>query len=291
MKEMWVDSYIVKKADTESYNYTPSIAAKSAFFYLKSVGHFFCDFNFYVRRKNHKSFLLIYTVAGKGYAKYRGKEYKLKKGQAILFDCYDYQEYRSDGTELWKIKWLHFNGSSSGDYFNLIYNNMGPVVNMYEGTLIPECLDEILKIMEEGDLKLEIKVSGLIVRMLTEILLSASARPNGDESSLRDDRIRAALEYIDLNYTKGTTLKEMAAAACVSVYHFTRLFKNATGYSPYEYLVKYRINKAKGLLKTTEVTVDEIAGKVGFESASNFTRTFRELEDMTPVRYRRYWSG
>lgn len=290
MRRSWVESNM-GLIDYLSYNYTPSATAKSVFFYIQSAGHFCCGNDYYTRREGFKSYLLVYTVNGKGYARYRGRQYELGRGQVMLLDCYDYQEYYSDERDLWEIKWVHFNGGSSDGYYNIIYENYGPVINMSGNESIPGYIDALIKLMRDGDVQFEIKASNIIVSMLTDILVTAPSKPGNSRNSESNTQVESALEFVENNYSLDISLEDMANAACSSVFHFSRVFKKATGYSPYEYLIKYRINRAKSLLKTTHKTVEEISAEVGFESPSNFIRTFRQLEDMTPVKYRKYWTG
>ena len=105
-----------------------------------------------------------------------------------------------------------------------------------------------------------------------------------------NEHVTLALAFVEENYNSNISLSDMASHSCCSEFHFSRLFKKVTGYSPYEYIVKYRVNKAKNLLKNTDKSVEDIAECVGFGSASNFIRTFREFEGMTPLKYRKYWS-
>jgi Transcriptional regulator containing an amidase domain and an AraC-type DNA-binding HTH domain len=290
MKEFWIDANC-KMNNRITYHYTPSIVAKTAFFYLQSLGHFMSDEEYYTKREGYRSYLLIYTISGKGYAKYRGKFYELDKGKVLFMDCYDYQEYYTDKKDLWQIKWVHFNGSTSSEYYNLIYNKFGPVIDMHDNTRILELLDDIAMLIENGDFQQEVRISKLIVDMLSELLLSETVKDDETDYKMLSGNIRASIEYVEKNYECNISIKDMASSACCSVYHFSRVFKRVTGYSPYEYLTKFRINKAKTLLKSSDLPVEEISGRVGFISNSNFIRTFKTLEDMTPLKYRKYWLG
>lgn len=290
MKEIWIDSSLVVK-ECESYNYTPSFLAKTTFFYVQAAGHFLCNKEYYTRREGYKSFLLIYTVNGKGRAKFRDKQYDLCEGQILLIDCYDYQEYYTDSNDLWEIKWVHFYGSNSEEYFNLIYENYGPVIDVEENNKIVEYIDLILNMMKQGDIQFEVKVSNIIVSMLTNIMLIASSKSGNCNQKEKNEQVNQVIEFVEMNYNMDISVRDMAKKACCSIYHFSRVFKKATGYSPYEYLIKYRINRAKTLLKTTDNTIDEIAHAIGFDSTSNFINTFRKLEDVTPLKYRRFWTG
>ncbi len=289
MKGYWVDGK-GKMVNKVSYNYTPSMIAKTTFFYLQSLGHFLCDSDYSTKREGYRSYLLIYTISGKGYARYRGRSYEIGEGQVLLMDCYDYQEYWTDKTDLWQFKWIHFNGSTSSEYFNLIYDRFGPVVDMHGRPQVPECLDKIISQVVHNDFQVEVNISRFIVEILSELLLSDAQKKENVDPRLLNENIRSAMEYVEGNYGKDISLKDMAQAACCSEFHFSRVFKRVTGYSPYEYLLKYRINRAKSHLKDSSYTVEEVAGLVGFNSISNFIRTFKLLEDMTPLKYRKYWT-
>lgn len=107
-----------------------------------------------------------------------------------------------------------------------------------------------------------------------------------DSGSLPQDKLRRAVEYINDNLEQDLTLCELAASVGMSLYHFARAFKQATGLPPHQYLVKRRIEKAKRLLADTDLAIAEIAYRVGFASQSHFTTLFRKHTETTPKAYR-----
>ena len=290
MKNIWIESNVGME-NRFSYNYTPSFLAKSSFFYIQSLGHFCCDENYFTRRKGYDSFLLIYTLNGKGFANYRNKKYELAKGKVLIMNCYDYQEYYTDKKELWEIKWIHFNGASSEEYYNIIYKKYGPVIDIGSNASILDNINTIMHLLSKSDIQFEVKASNIIVNILTDVLLSNPDNQFSSNKKIKNERLDTVLEFIENNYSSNITLEDMASAACSSKYHFCRNFKKITGYSPYEYLVKLRINKAKSLLEVADTPIEEIAGIVGFESTSNFIQTFKRFEGLTPLKYRNYWTG
>ena len=288
MKKYWVDA----KTETVkgvSYSHTPSIAARSAFFYVQAVGHFKCNDGYYTKREGYKSILVLYTVSGAGHARYRERDYALRAGQVLMMDCYDYQEYYNGENSPWEIKWLHFYGGTSLEYFNLIYEKHGAVIDLKESGSVPSILDEVIRMADGGGFMPEARASLLIARLLTELLIEGSGSNDGFDLKTLNEHVRRGVDFVEKNYRKDISLLDMAEYSCCSEYHFSRLFKRITGFSPYEYIVKYRINKAKYFLRNTDKTVEEIAESVGFASDSNFIRTFRELEGMTPLKFRKYW--
>jgi AraC family transcriptional regulator len=81
-------------------------------------------------------------------------------------------------------------------------------------------------------------------------------------------------------------LEELAAAAYLSPFHFARLFKKVTGASPHAYLAALRIERAKSLLATTDLSITETAARVGYSGSSHFAKAFRHATGLTPRGFR-----
>lgn len=103
-------------------------------------------------------------------------------------------------------------------------------------------------------------------------------------SSFALARVRA---YVEANLCNTITLEDLASAACISRFHFARLFRASTGTSPMAYVREARIAAAKVLLaqRSEPVSVADVAARLGFFDHSHFTRTFRRLTGMPPARF------
>jgi AraC family transcriptional regulator len=99
-------------------------------------------------------------------------------------------------------------------------------------------------------------------------------------------RLRRVTEYIQCNLDKGLTLQELAAVACMSPFHFARLFKCSTGVPPHRFVVRERIARARVCLARPELSIRQISRVVGFRTPSHFTTVFRRLAGVTPRGYR-----
>ena len=99
-------------------------------------------------------------------------------------------------------------------------------------------------------------------------------------------KLKEAVDYIQENLDKKLTLGEIAVAINMSPHYFATLFKQSTGITPHQYVVRCRIEQAKYLLSKKELTLVEICQQVGFESQSHFTRVFRQHTTKTPKAYR-----
>ena len=101
----------------------------------------------------------------------------------------------------------------------------------------------------------------------------------------RDPRIRKMEGLIRHNPHLKLGLCDLAAAIALSPSRFSHLFKRETGLSPVQYLKLTRIQKAKGLLEATHLSIKEVAGQVGLDS-SRLGKSFKETYGMTPLQYR-----
>ena len=98
--------------------------------------------------------------------------------------------------------------------------------------------------------------------------------------------IRYLIKYMDSNFTQPLTLDFLSDFAGVSKYYLSREFKKYTGFSPNDYLITLRVNKAKSLLTNTTLPAVKIAHEVGIYDSNNFTNLFKRKTGMTPIQYR-----
>lgn len=96
------------------------------------------------------------------------------------------------------------------------------------------------------------------------------------------DRLREVIGFIADNYQSEITLADGAEAACLSTFHFSRVFKEFTGQTFTQYLRAYRIKYACHLLLTTELPVTDIAYQCGYSSLKTFYRQFKTVEGVSP---------
>jgi AraC family transcriptional regulator len=100
--------------------------------------------------------------------------------------------------------------------------------------------------------------------------------------------VARAARYIRDNLARDVRLADVARAAHVSPFHLTRQFKEAMGLSPYQYVLRERVNAAKAMLQAarSDLTLAELALAVGFADQSHLTRHFKRAVGVTPNAYR-----
>jgi AraC family transcriptional regulator len=103
---------------------------------------------------------------------------------------------------------------------------------------------------------------------------------------LTGQRLRSVKDFIGDNYERDLSLAELASVAGMSTFHFAREFKRATGTTPHQYLMKFRVERAKSLLAESHLPLVEVCLRAGFSHQSHFSRLFRRLTGTTPLSYR-----
>jgi AraC family transcriptional regulator len=111
---------------------------------------------------------------------------------------------------------------------------------------------------------------------------AAALGPKRQYGGLPREKLVRAVEYIQEQLDTDLTVFGIAQAVGLSPNHFTKLFKESTGQSPYQYVVEARVRKAKELLTTAKFTISEAAHHVGFVDQSHLTRHFKRVFGVPP---------
>lgn len=107
---------------------------------------------------------------------------------------------------------------------------------------------------------------------------------NGEDKAC-PTRIARVVDYIRSNLEGDLTMDELAGVACLSSFHFARMFKQVTGKTPHHYVSNQRLGRAKSLLLDGGVSFAEIALRSGFSTQASFNRSFRQAEGCSPSQY------
>lgn len=170
--------------------------------------------------------------------------------------------------------------------------------------LAPRRMEQMVELVQQMVRELRARETGYLLAAnaaSTQLLMlicreAASQGMDGSEAALqpRRQRVRAAdverlapvFLTIQARYAEQLTLAQLAAAVHLHPAYFSGLFKRVTGLPPRIYLRQYRLNRARELLVSTDLTVGRIAEQTGFPDQSYLSRVFRESEGCSPTRYR-----
>jgi AraC family transcriptional regulator len=135
-----------------------------------------------------------------------------------------------------------------------------------------------------GPLAAEALANVLAVHLLRHVL--APHQPTrGRDGTLPRAKLRAVVEYVEDHLAASPTLEQMAAIARLSVYHFARQFRRATGLPPYQYVILRRVERAKEFLHG-DLSLAEVAACAGFSDQSQLCQHFKRFVGVTPRQFR-----
>ncbi len=265
--------------DSDYFFNTPSLTARKLLFYPTIIGHFEYEPDYFISRNHFDNFLIMLIEEGNCEIELQGVKYNASRGSLVFLDCYNEHKYGSK--EKWKTLWVHFDGPMARAYYEHIIGNRGNVINLPDFLQIHNELYEIYNGFLKGDTIDEIQTSKHINTMLNMMIKQEKEAPSANL-----DGLKKSISYINEHFSEQNHLDKLAAIASLSPYHYLRVFKEATGLTPHQYVLESRISASKYLLSTTHISVKEIAYQIGFSSESSFCTCFRKREKMTPVSYR-----
>lgn len=259
--------------------------------YVQELGEFYANSGYYTRRESLISYFLKYTVDGGGILEYMGKTYRVGPGDLFWIDCQNFQHYYTD-PEIgnWHSVWVHFSGDPCKVYYEQFMEHGGsPVIHLPEHNEFQHQVRGMIEAYshKEIDPTLDLRMSGVLTDMMIQCVLNSM---NMDMRSA-PQYIRDAQVYLATHYGESNSLDELSRRFSISKHHFVRQFKHYMGVTPREYIISTRIHEAKQLLRSTDLSVGEVARKVGIEHEGHFINLFKRSEGMTPWAYHKYWHG
>ncbi len=199
-----------------------------------------------------------------------GKTTHLSKGDAFINAPDEASLMKSDQSDPCEYYWIAFNGSSAKILLDKTTQSLYPRFKESGIIAIRELLDNSI-----AD---TIGTLSALFKVLSSIK---------DESSEEENNfVKKAILYIESNYHKPFNVEEYSKSIGVSRSYFTTVFTKKTGMSPYSFLINERIENAKKYLAKSDLTIAQIATKVGFSSIDRFSSIFKKKTGMSPKKYR-----
>lgn len=269
--------------NSELYFASPSQTAKNLYYYAVSAGHFYCDKNYHLVRDSFESLLILYVVNGTfTFVNRESRHITARAGDTVILDCYSPHEYYTSDTL--ESLWVHVCGGDCRRLYNEIVKANGQVLRCKDTDYVKRLLSRIIDGMSSSTPPSESAVSLDIYKLFLELLNPLST---GTREAKNEDNIEVAKSYIFEHLSEKITVKELSAVARMSTSHFSRVFRQQTGFSPYDYVLTARLNRAKELLQKTDLSVSQIAEETGFNSEANFVYFFTTNAGISPGKFRK----
>lgn len=272
---------VLKKSDL--YFSTPSATAKKLYYYPVSTGHFFCVKGYHLIRKNYDSLLVTHILSGSFTYVLDGRHHTAHKGDTVFLDCFLPHEYYTN--DAFESIWLHFSGANCRELYEEVVKNSGNLIKCSDSDHVKKLLFRIFNGIGSKEPASEryysLDIYKLLIELFTPLHISSKNKMSYEE------QIQEVKKYIADHLHEEISVQKLAGFMHMSASHFSRIFKQQTGFTPYDYVLVSRLNKAKEYLQKTKLTVSEIAYEIGFNSESNFIYFFTSHNGISPSKFRK----
>ncbi len=239
-----------------------------------------------MQRSDHEDHLLMYCSAGQGYVLTEGRQTPVAPGQLVLFPKGTAHEYGAEPNNPWTLYWVHFSGEHAQNYIN----HIGFPENCYVASigLHPKILadfDAIFSARETGyNMKALIHASQCLKQCMSYLAMLTSRQLQPTRNPIDLAAIQTVMES---NLHGELELETLAELAHLSKYHFSKRYKDITGYAPIQHFIHLKMERACYLLDVSTRSVAEVAEALGYEDAHYFSRLFKKVTGLSPRDYRK----
>lgn len=255
---------------------------------LTSVGHEIRhtpDYYYDNTYRQMRGVLFQYTLRGSGYIQHGSTLHAVGRNQGFFVPIPSDTRYFCDlkTSEPWEFVFIHIDAPALTEYIEKIVEKNGYVLNLPQESLPIQLLFDIANQTYNGHVDSFHKASRLGFEFMTHLYDYFF-----ENQEIYSKRNRDIITYMEHDFRHIESIAQIAEKFEISSSHLTRDFLHEVGISPIKYLTKVRIQHAKKLLQTTNLTVNEIADACGYEQTNYFCKVFKTVVGQTPLQYRNY---
>lgn len=253
--------------------------------YPLAVGRYETAHQHEMSRNRHDDNILIYCFGGRGYLETPSWSGPVNSGELVLLPRGVRHRYRADDSDPWSIYWCHFSGFQAEQYiYNMDYQESSPVIAIGHSPQLMAQFSSVLAETSTGyNASAMIYAANMLKQLLAYIgkLVQDIKQPHKHQFNL--DLLQAyMLQHLD----KSIDLDALAKQVNLSKFHFSKKYKEATGYSPVQHFLKMKVEYASYLLETSDLAIQGIAARVGYDDSLYFSRLFKKSTGLSPSRFR-----
>lgn len=237
------------------------------------------------RYAGRNDYQLIYICEGHCVVTINAVVHIAYPGDCILYRPGEPQDYLLSRNAHPRTYWIHFNGDVCRKIMETLSLQDVCLVKMGQNREIEHLVSRVCQHYNLKTPNHEWICSGLMQSILA-LLSNEAHKENQHGSGKGKDKISELVSRVKMVPNLNITVSECAAFCNLSKPHFTRVFKEATGMPPVQYMLEIRIERARELLDFTDKSIAEIAEASGFSDQNYFARTFKKVTGMTPTQYR-----
>ncbi|GAA4862320.1 AraC family transcriptional regulator [Paenibacillus vulneris] len=232
-------------------------------------------------------YLVHYVVSGHGTFSCMGTDYRLEKGSSFFIFPGELVSYASDEQDPWCYRWVGFKGNRADEYLSGFGISPHQPVALTQNHRKMQALYHQMELtMRRRQPHCDMQCEGYLRLLLAEYAqeLGHDSIPKKETSGIQQ-QIEQAIRWLTLQYHQPISIESMAQSLGYHRTHLSKMFKQQTGLSPMNFLLKIRMERAKLLLQD-ELTVEQVASSVGFSDPLYFSKQFKKWYGRSPSDYR-----
>jgi AraC-like DNA-binding protein len=253
--------------------------------FITHIGYFpKAKFHYRERRFGCPDNILIYCVDGRGHYQTETKNYVLNANQFMILPPGKFHIYQADIHNPWSIFWVHFSGHKVKQLNNWMH------IEDYEKPTDIEPSKKIIDQWSEMYNALAVDYSDknlafanfCLYRFLTFFICP----PKFTEVAAPTNPVMESIAFMKTNISKILSVDQLASELRFSSSYYSSLFKRKTGSSPIEYFIKLKIDYGCQLLSQSNLRINEVAAKLGYDETFYFSRLFKKATGKSPRSYK-----
>lgn len=235
--------------------------------------------------------ILIYCFKGSGYYMENGHRKIVEQNTLLFIPENTPHLYASSKDNPWSILWIHVKGTNLSNYYSYQQHTIALIPVPFEKqNRIRTLFEDIFEILEQGFHFENLLYSYQVLAHIQGLFFLT---PNFNKLSMKESgsSIYASINYMVESLHETLTLDDLARHSKLSPVHYSYLFKKNTGYSPINYFLRLKIQKACTYLDISDCPINEIAELLGFKDPFYFSRLFHKIMGMSPSDYKKKQKG
>ena len=251
---------------------------------LMECGYEKCDPNHFW--EGEKSFHIIHVIlSGKGVLETGGKHFELGAGQGFYLQAGQPALYTADEDDPWEYRWVGFLGTHGVPALSATTLPATTVFTAKSIGLYDRRFAQIYRYSALSTQEGNYRALGQLYTLFADLLSEFRDKNAKRLSGVSDEYVDKAVRFIRSGYDKPISIDTLCRHISVTRSYLYKLFTRRFGISPTEYLIKYRLERARELAQDGGCTVESLAYRTGFNSHAYFTKCFRKMYGCTPRDY------
>lgn len=253
--------------------------------YIHSLGYYpDAKYHFTDRPDGCQEYIFIYCIKGEGWFELDGEKMEVIENQCFILPPNSAHRYGANNNNPWSIYWVHFNGEKAG-YLSTPFVKPVNIITRIEDRI--NLFNDIYKTLIQGFNDDNLYYSTLTLGHFLGLFKFLSGESINEKNGFGTNIVHLATHFMNENINKQLKLKDLAIFASYSPSQFYRLFLKATGYSPIQYFLNLKIERACYYLLNTNYKINQIAKILGIKDAYYFSKLFTKTKRISPSEYRK----